>query len=173
MSNRMSASDFRKKIASGELVVGKKHIESKTIILTDVKENKKIKNATKVTIDNIKFDSKLESIFYQTLINHKINFELKKKYTIIDSFENINGKFQKITWSPDFYIPKINLIIDTKGYADSVFPVKYKMFNALIPNCPRIIFVKAQYKIDMAMFVIKKLLNGHNVEEKYYKALRL
>ena len=173
MESRMSASDFRKKLATGELVVGAKRIESKIILLTDTKENKKVKNATKVMTEDGTFDSKLEYLFHQAVVNQKIPFELKKRFVIIDSFENINGKFQKITWTPDFYIPEINLVIDTKGHATDTFNLKYIVFNSLVPNCPRIIFVKTQAKFDMALFVIRKLLRGHEVEAKYFKALRI
>lgn len=169
----MSASDFRKKISSGEFVVGKKGIESKTILLTEVSTNKKVKNAKKVITDTETFDSTLEYKFHEFLKSNHIEFELKKKFVIVDSFQNVNGKFAKITWTPDFYIEKLNLIIDTKGHATDTFNLKYKFFNALIPNCPRILFVKNQSKFNMALFIINKLAQNHIVDEKYYNSMRL
>jgi len=78
-------------------------------------ENSKIKNATPLTYDGIKFRSKLEVYCYKELKKHKIyaNYE-PVTYTILDSFYFNNKKVQGITYTPDFVGE--DFIIECKGW---------------------------------------------------------
>lgn len=91
--------------------------------------NKKIKNATKSVQDGVSFDSHLEKTMYNLLKMHNIDFEFQKMYCIQEGFRYGNDKIRPITLTVDFYLPKWNIIIDSKGWANDVAPVKYKMLK--------------------------------------------
>lgn len=118
-------------------------------------ENKKIIGARKIVYDDILFDSKLEISCYKILKENNINFnynknklqlirgfrlnktryfttDIKTKY--IREYHTKNGeklKISPITYTPDFEIivnDEIVIYIETKGYANDVYPYKRKLF---------------------------------------------
>lgn len=115
--------------------------------------NSKIKNATKVILDDIKFDSKLEAYFYKMLKINNIYHERQKIYKIQPGFR-YNGKaIICIKIIPDFWLPHYNLLIDTKGFQTADSKIKWKMlkwwlYNSSQPNLPEIVFVKNQKEAD-------------------------
>jgi len=92
-----------------------------------IKKNRKIVGVKKIVIGDVKFDSLLESEFYLALQSAKIPFDFKKTICLVPSFLFHNHSIRPITWSPDFYIEKLNIIIDTKGYFNDIAPLKIKM----------------------------------------------
>lgn len=89
--------------------------------------NKKIKNATQLTVDNIQFKSKLEAYTYKKLKEVNINVEYEsRKYELLPAFVFNNKKVRPITYTPDFI--GNNFIIECKGYPNDVFPFKLKLF---------------------------------------------
>lgn len=110
--------------------------------------NKKIKNATEITVDNIKFRSKLEEFTYRTFKESDIKLDYEKhKFILLPSFifgnnsyENskskgfINNttKVRAITYTPDFVNLEKRIIIECKGFATEVFNIKLKLFKYLI-----------------------------------------
>lgn len=116
--------------------------------------NRKIKNATPLEYDGIKFKSKLEVTTYKTFKEN--NFEVlyePTKYIIWKGFkptENIHytrnkktgelvsdhKKLIDITYTPDFGFKynAYNIIIECKGAWNEVFPYKRKLFKAYIEN---------------------------------------
>jgi len=101
-----------------------------------VGENQKIKNATKVVYNDIKFDSKLEFYFYKLCIDNNIEVELKPKFILQPKFEYQGEKFREIAMFPDFHLPSFKFIVETKGYENDGFRNKYKMlmYNFFINN---------------------------------------
>lgn len=91
--------------------------------------NKKIKNATVTYIDGIKFDSKLEGYMYSLLKMHKIPFELKPKFEIQPGFKYFTSKIRPITYTPDFYLPDSDILIDTKGFKTEASNIRIKMLK--------------------------------------------
>ena len=105
----------------------------------------KIKNATKCVYKGIKFRSKLELFTYRKLQEAGIKADYEKTtFVIQDGFEFDNDciepstkgygikksrKIRAITYTPDFIDPKNKWIIEVKGYANDVFPIKWKMFK--------------------------------------------
>ena len=94
---------------------------------------------TKVTIDNIKFQSKLEARRYKQLKllenNDLISFlELQPKFVLQDKFYMLkNNKkecIRKLTYSADFqYMENGKLVIeDTKGHETNEYKIKRKLF---------------------------------------------
>lgn len=128
-------------------------------------ENKKVKNATELVIDNIKFKSKLEASVYKCLIEEGFSpkYELEK-YTLWEgikptvSFYGKNGlnnkKLIDITYTPDFtfsYKDKF-IIIEVKGIQNDVFPYKFKMFRKLLES-----YVNKDDILIFEVFSIKQL----------------
>lgn len=88
-----------------------------------------VRNATKVLYDGIKFDSKLEQYAYSKLNLFKINFALKSKFVIFDSFRYHGELIRAITWQPDFILPEHNTILETKGFANDQWSLKVKLIK--------------------------------------------
>ncbi len=89
--------------------------------------NRKVLNATKIEHNGITFDSKVEKYMFDLLRLAKIPFEFQKKYFLQENFR-YNGKaIRPITYTPDFYLPLQNCIIDTKGVKTQQGTLRLKM----------------------------------------------
>jgi Protein of unknown function (DUF1064) len=94
-------------------------------------------NAKKVVIDGIKFDSKIESKYYEYLKDEKskgniIDFEIQPKFLLQEAFEKHGEKVRKIEYKADFkvFLPDGTYqIIDIKGMMTPVFKLKEKIFK--------------------------------------------
>ena len=116
---------------------------------TKQSKNKKVRNAVSKVYKGIKFRSKLELFTYKKLEEAGIKalYE-KKKFVLMEGFrfeqesiepsnkratkgEYINNadKVRDITYTPDFVDPNGKWIIEVKGFANDVFPLKWKMFK--------------------------------------------
>ena len=109
------------------------------------KTNKKVRNATSKEYKGIKFRSKLELFTYKKLEAAKIKSLYEEvKFELQEGFYFTNGsiepntkkefvdnvkKVRSITYTPDFVDPKGKWIIEVKGFANDVFPVKWKIFK--------------------------------------------
>ena len=90
--------------------------------------NKKVRNATPIVKDGIKFRSRLEEYTYQQLKKFKIEAEYEPiQFTLIDAFRYNDELVRKMTYMPDFV--GNNFIIECKGFANEPFPLKWKMFK--------------------------------------------
>lgn len=90
--------------------------------------NKKIKNATPLEVDGIQFRSKLEAYCYRQLTEAGIKSAYEENtYTLIPAFEFNGEKVRPCTYTPDFVGD--TFIIEVKGFANDVWPVKCKMFK--------------------------------------------
>jgi hypothetical protein len=94
-----------------------------------VNGNKKVKNATKVEFNGVKFDSKLECYFYKALVANNIVFELKPSFTLIPKFRYLSEAVRACTYTPDFIIRGKRVIVDTKGFKTDIFNLKLKMLK--------------------------------------------
>jgi hypothetical protein len=119
--------------------------------------NKKVKNAKIHIFNDIKFKSGLELFCYKALTENNINFiyqpaavvlqekfetefkcyensgkiyrdEDKKIIKSTKRFDNINF-VRPITYTPDFSGLLGEWIIETKGYANDSFPIKWKLYK--------------------------------------------
>lgn len=116
-------------------------------------ENKRIKGATPLIVDNIKFKSKIEASVYKHLLQAGFDPVYEGlKFTIWSGFKptvpfytkvrQSNGlnmkKIIDITYTPDFtFIYKGKLIIiEVKGLQNDVFPYKFKMFRGMLEREP-------------------------------------
>src|SRR3990167_11278725 len=106
------------------------------------KKNKKIKNATTLEYDGIKFKSKLEAFCYRHLKENGIEAEYEKNtYVLIPAFEYNGEKVRQCTYTPDFVNKHEGFVIEIKGFANDVFPIKWKMFKYLLNS------LKSKYKL--------------------------
>lgn len=111
----------------------------------------KIKNATALTVDGIRFRSKLEAYCHRRLSEENISsdyelhrYNLLEKHVFkgevyephkvkgIKQFMQVSNNIRAITYTPDFVNTKDKWVIEVKGYANDVFPLKWKMFKSLI-----------------------------------------
>lgn len=121
-------------------------------------ENKKIKNASKHTYNDIEFKSSLEVTVYKTLLQEGFNPKYEPKTFIIwegfkptvpfytkNYFKRKDCRIEKlsndtvkdnrpisnITYTPDFIVQYKNkiIIIEVKGFENDVFAYKFKIFK--------------------------------------------
>ena len=102
---------------------------------------KKITDVAKYRItnpDSEVFDSRLEQEVYLYLQNGGIKFTFHPVPVIIgisvNTVELVKGtlkkvKQQHISYTPDSYFPDLNIYIETKGYLDDVFRLRWKLFK--------------------------------------------
>lgn len=140
--------------------------------------NKKVKNATVIEYDSIRFKSKLELAFYKLLIQAgfepkyeertyllwkgykpTIPFYTKDRKTKLLKLENT--KLKNITYTPDFtfnYNGRL-IIIEAKGKENDTYPLKRKLFRGLLESCapdnPLFFEVFSQKQLQQAIEIIK------------------
>ena len=91
--------------------------------------NQRVRNATKIIHEDIKFDSKLEAYMYSLLKDKNIKMELQYAIVLQPMFRRDGKAVRAIKWVADFYLPDHNLIIDTKGWGTEIFKMKLKLFK--------------------------------------------
>ena len=135
----------------------------------------KIRNATAKVYKGIKFRSKLEVFTYKQLEAAGIKSMYEENtytlmpgfYPIMDSYEPSKGEYKNnakkvrgIKYTPDFVDPNGEWIIEVKGYANDVFPIKWKLFKLyLIENDMQctLFLPKNQKQVKETVELIKKL----------------
>ena len=142
--------------------------------------NKKVKNATVIVYDGIKFKSKLEVAFYKLLIKagfkpkyEKMTFLLWKgcKPTVPFYTKDRKTKLLKIestklrdmTYTPDFtftYNGKL-IIIEAKGKENDTYPLKRKLFRGLLEN------YTSNNPLFFEVFTQKQLLQAIEIIKSY------
>jgi hypothetical protein len=91
--------------------------------------NRKVRGATKIEIEGIKYDSLLEAHLAMGLKNARIGFEFRPQFILQPGFNFRKEKIRPITMRLDFGLPQFNLLIDAKGFCDEKFPLKLKMLK--------------------------------------------
>lgn len=99
-------------------------------------------NNKKTTIDGITFDSRDESLYYQSLKDMKSkglikDFELQPKFLLQESFAKDGKKYRAINYIADFKVINndgSSYIVDVKGMLTTEFKIKMKLFNYKYPN---------------------------------------
>lgn len=138
-------------------------------------ENKKIRNAEKTEYEGIKFDSRLELFCYLALKEAKIPFELKTQFTSVEWFIHLGKKYRPITHFPDFYMPQIYTIVDTKWYKNDVYPIKSKLLHKYFHdnNIPMVIHTpKNQKEVTALIEELKILQYFYDAGKKWWASLK-
>lgn len=123
--------------------------------------NVKVRNATKVEYDGIKFRSKLEAYTYKRLKEEGFNFAYEEiTYTIIEKFEYQGEKIRPITITPDFIDNDRRIIIEVKGFANELYPMRLKLFKRYL-HLNRLNFllyeVRTQKEVEALIINLKQL----------------
>lgn len=96
--------------------------------------------AKKTTVDDIKFDSRLEAKFYEHLCSLRDaklikGFEMQVRYEVIPAYVSPTGKkIRKTEYVADFDVHHLNgdiETVDVKGVETDVFKIKRKLFEKI------------------------------------------
>lgn len=138
--------------------------------------NKKIIGATKVDVngkriaslasfrlenpDALVFDSILEWSAYNAFKAARIDFDLKPVYLLQEKFRYNGEAVKAITVSPDYYLSKHDIIVDTKGFQTQQGQMRYKMLKfALHRDGKKSRIVILKDKKELIDFIIKLKYN--------------
>ena len=110
-----------------------------------INKSTKVKNKynnKKTVVDDIVFDSKNESLYYESLKDMKEkglikDYELQPKYLLQESFVKDGKKYRAITYIADFKVINNDgsfYVVDIKGMLTTEFKIKMKLFNYKYPN---------------------------------------
>ena len=89
--------------------------------------NKKVINATEVTVDGVKYRSKLEAKCAQILKENNISFEYEPlKIEYIPKFEYYGEKYRAAFYTPDFIVDS-KFILEIKGWKTDTYRYKKKL----------------------------------------------
>ena len=95
--------------------------------MTNQKVNKKVINATEVTVNGVKYRSKLEARCAQILKENNISFEYEPlKIEYIPKFEYYGEKYRAAFYTPDFIIDN-KYILEIKGWKTDTYRYKKKL----------------------------------------------
>ena len=104
----------------------------------------KVKGVKKTVYKGIEFQSLLEKHMYKALDDEGIKVDYEKHtFTVFPGMVypqacyegtktrlyNKGSKIRPITYTPDFVDPNGKWIIETKGYANESFPLRWKLFK--------------------------------------------
>jgi len=134
--------------------------------------NKRVRNARKHEAFGQSFDSGLELYMYKLLSDRPYLVERQHRFVLMEGFRNAQGKWiRPIEWVADFYMPELNAVIDTKGWATEMFTIKYKLFercvhDGKIPVPALILFPKSQNHCLLAMAECNTLYKSLKQHEK-------
>lgn len=137
--------------------------------------NKKVLNATETIVDGIKYRSKLESYAASRLKEAGIEVTYEEHvFTLMEKFEfegeiyephkvknkkqfvQVSNNVRAITYTPDFVNLEKKFIIEVKGYANDVFPIKWKLFKDSIKNQGYTLFLPStQQQVKEMVQIIK------------------
>ena len=122
-------------------------------------QNKKIKNATPIEANGIKFRSKLELYTYKKLKEANIMAEYEQhRYELLPAFVFHGKKVRAMTYLPDF-VGK-GFIIECKGFNNDAFPLRKKLFEFwLSVHEPETQYhiVRTQKEVDQLVETLKSL----------------
>ncbi len=117
--------------------------------------NKKVLNATTVSVNGIEFKSKLEGGCYKMMLDNELDPQYETmKFVIMEGFKPKRIKYytknklkpkeivlddrkiKDMTYTPDFVINRNNktYLIEAKGNQNDVYPYKRKLFLKLLEN---------------------------------------
>lgn len=142
--------------------------------------NKKIKNATVIVYNGIKFRSKLEVTFYKMLLQAGFEPQYEcRTYLLWEGYKPIipfytkdkktkllkldTNKLRNITYTPDFtfsYNGRL-IIIEAKGKENDTYPIKRKLFRKLLES------YQHSSPLFFEVFTQKQLLHAIKIIKSY------
>jgi len=128
-----------------------------------VSENKKVIGAVRQEQGGIQFCSKLELYAYNLFKATGIEFEFQKTIELQKMFKYNGETIRSIKSIVDFYLPKYNIIVDTKGFSTDVSKIKFKVLkfvllsNPDLMGCPEIVLPKNKEEVE---HLVNRILHG-------------
>ena len=152
-------------------------MEKRRKSISQLRTNKKIKNAKTHTYNGIEFKSGLEVNVYKRIVQFGITPQYEgHKYIVWQGFKPSQPFFNKdktgnlkiqttkvldITYTPDFsfYYKGYLIIIESKGFATNEFLMKRKMFRKLLEDMGNVIYFEVHNlkQLDQAMEIVSEL----------------
>ena len=124
-----------------------------------IENNARVKNAKKIQIGDVKFDSKLEGYAYQIFQGMGFTFEHQFPFVLQEKCRFHGEAVREIKWITDFCFPEHKIVVDTKGYPTEIAKLKIKMFKFQHPNYT-LFLPKNQKEVDGICYQIKDLLKN-------------
>lgn len=127
----------------------------------------KIRNATKIEQDGIKFDSRLELYLYNQSKAAGLNFEFQKKIELQKKFRYRGELIRPIAIVFDFWFPDQNVLSDSKGWQLADNKLKHKLLKYRLARFyeakglppPEITMPSNKKQVDE---LVERLKNTHN-----------
>ena len=119
-------------------------------MIPSIKRNKY--GNTKVIIEGVKFDSKLEAFLYKILKDNGMDFDFQVNIELVSKFRFQYENIRALNMRVDFLL-RYNgreIYIDTKGFATSESKIKYKLLKNKFKAEPQvnIIWLKTQKEVN-------------------------
>ena len=119
-------------------------------MIPSIKRNKY--GNTKVIIEGVKFDSKLEAFLYKILKDNGMDFDFQVNIELVPKFRFQYENIRALNMRVDFLL-RYNgreIYIDTKGFATSESKIKYKLLKNKFKAEPQvnIIWLKTQKEVN-------------------------
>lgn len=145
-------------------------------------ENKKIRNASPTSFDNLNFKSTIEKTIYKALVEQGINPQYEAVTYVLspsvrpylvpyytrrrDRITKVNkltlemSPISEITYTPDFTfeLNGIFVILEVKGWTNDIFPVKRNLFRKYLEstNRPTMFFeIRSKRELLRALEIVK------------------
>ena len=147
--------------------------------------NRRILNATPFTYNGIEFKSKTEVMVYKTLIENGFDPKYEedtfcywegRKPTVpfydLGKDKHLYLNMKKLVgahYTPDFtfWCGKTKVIIEVKGYANDIYPLKRKLFRAYLETLSYpVIFAEIHTKRQLLEFIheLKKIIKDNETQ---------
>jgi hypothetical protein len=94
-----------------------------------VKKVNKIAGAVKSEVNGVKFASKLELYLFNLLKSTRIDFEFQVVFVLQEGFKFHGSTIRPMKIIVDFYLPKFDLLVDSKGWQLADSKLKYKLLK--------------------------------------------
>lgn len=136
--------------------------------------NRRIRNATAITYDGIEFKSKAEVMVYKTLKENGFSpryeeetfhywngFKPTVPFYDLGTNRHLHLNMKKligVSYTPDFifWFNGTKIIIEVKGWANDIYPLKKKMFRAYLETLDYpVIFAEIHTKRQLLEFINK------------------
>lgn len=119
-------------------------------MIPSIKRNKY--GNTKVIIEGVKFDSKLEAFLYKILKDNGMDFDFQVNIELVPKFRFQYENIRALNMRVDFLLRHNgrDIYIDTKGFATSEAKIKYKLLKNKFKAEPQvnIIWLKTQKEVN-------------------------
>jgi hypothetical protein len=106
-------------------------LQSKGFKVDGVKAEKvnKIAGAVKSEVNGVKFASKLELYLFNLLKAARIEFKFQVVFILQEGFKFHGTTIRPMKIIVDFYLPKFDLLVDSKGWQLADSKLKYKLLK--------------------------------------------